>query len=177
MVVPAVGRKGIHPLFGWLVQPASTVFFSHAKSAQPPASQPSSSIFLSRQISPATSHQPAERDTWSIGWPSGGCDSKRERDVGPLPSQRPGRICVPTAAEYIRPPPKSWWRGCSKKIVEERYGHNSRGLRSASSDDLAPGLSGHGSKSRGFPVISPEPLTGSRASGVFGYYSTPLRAS
>jgi len=64
-----------------------------------------------------------------------------------------------------------------KKILVERYGYNSRGLRSASSDDLAPGLSGHCSKSRGFPVISPEPLTGSRASGVFGYYSTSLRAS
>jgi len=44
----AVARVEVTPLFGWLVQPASTVFFSHAKSAQPPASQPSSSIFFSR---------------------------------------------------------------------------------------------------------------------------------
>jgi len=44
---------------GSFSQPA-TVFSSHAKSAQPPASQPTSSVFLSRQISPATSHQPPE---------------------------------------------------------------------------------------------------------------------
>lgn len=40
-------------------QPA-IVFFSHAKPAQPPTNQPTSSVFLSRQINPATSHQPAE---------------------------------------------------------------------------------------------------------------------
>ena len=43
-------------LFGWEIQPATTVFSSHAKSA----SQPTSSVFLSRQISQPSS-QPASR--------------------------------------------------------------------------------------------------------------------
>jgi len=42
------------------IQPATTVFFSHAKSAQPPANQPANSIFLSREISQPSS-QPASR--------------------------------------------------------------------------------------------------------------------
>jgi len=48
-------------LFGWEIQPATTVFFSHAKSA----SQPTSSVFLSRQISPATS-QPANQQCFPL---------------------------------------------------------------------------------------------------------------
>jgi len=38
-------------LFGWEIQPATTVFSSHVKSA----SQPTSSVFLSRQISQPSS--------------------------------------------------------------------------------------------------------------------------
>ena len=51
---------GVYALFGWRIQPATTVFFSHAKSAQPPANQPANSIFLSREISQPSS-QPASR--------------------------------------------------------------------------------------------------------------------
>ena len=40
------------------ILPATTVFFSHAKLAQPPANQPANSIFLSREISQPSS-QPA----------------------------------------------------------------------------------------------------------------------
>jgi hypothetical protein len=44
------------------------VFFSHAKSVWPPTKQPASSVFLPRQIRPATGHQPAERGDGQRGF-------------------------------------------------------------------------------------------------------------
>jgi len=81
------------------IQPATTVFFSHAKSAQPPANQPANSIFLSREIS-----QPA----------SLGVRHQRPLRRGPrhevhLICHLPHRPTSPPAPSSTRRPPHLAW--------------------------------------------------------------------
>jgi len=52
----------IRALFGWEIQPVTTVFFSHAKSASQPASQPAVFSSHAKSVSHPAS-QPAEQDT------------------------------------------------------------------------------------------------------------------